>query len=272
THSVSNVGHQLRVGAGAARRGRAFAARGAGFGSASGAGGVNFVCSSRAARADSSVIFEIDMRASQRTERFAVLRGQAGTIGGERAEATRYCPRPIHKELCIVPAIMATAPWQRALYAVRHRGVWMQSMAGRCDMIEKGAASMRRKEPMSATPLRTLSSALGVCAALALALFAGRADALDPSRTLTQCLLRKWQVQQGLPQATIFAIRQTADGYLWLGTQTGLFRFDGVRFSGVRGSKEARNENLWVQALCEDAEHDLWIATDGAGLLRLADS
>jgi len=139
-------------------------------------------------------------------------------------------------------------------------------------MIEKGAASMRRKEPMSATPLRTLSSALGVCAALALALFAGRADALDPSRTLTQCLLRKWQVQQGLPQATIFAIRQTADGYLWLGTQTGLFRFDGVRFSGVRGSKEARNENLWVQALCEDAEHDLWIATDGAGLLRLADS
>src|ERR1700686_116448 len=44
------------------------------------------------------------------------------------------------------------------------------------------------------------------------------AEALDPNRTLTQALLRKWQVQQGLPQATILSILQTADHYLWLGT------------------------------------------------------
>jgi ligand-binding sensor domain-containing protein len=54
---------------------------------------------------------------------------------------------------------------------------------------------------------------------------------LDPSRALTQYVHRIWQVPQGLPQAAIYSIWQTRDGYLWLGTQTGLVRFDGVRFT-----------------------------------------
>ena len=42
---------------------------------------------------------------------------------------------------------------------------------------------------------------------------APRAYALDPSRTLSQYVHRIWQVQQGLPQASIYAILQTrADG------------------------------------------------------------
>ena len=53
---------------------------------------------------------------------------------------------------------------------------------------------------------------------------------LEPGRAITQALLRKWQVPQGLPQATITKIVQTSDGYLWLGTQSGLYRFDGIRF------------------------------------------
>ena len=39
-----------------------------------------------------------------------------------------------------------------------------------------------------------------------------------------------WTQQQGLPQDTIRAITQTADGYLWLGTDEGLARFDGYEF------------------------------------------
>src|SRR5262245_16910295 len=39
-----------------------------------------------------------------------------------------------------------------------------------------------------------------------------------------------WQREDGLPQNSVTTIKQTADGYLWLGTQDGLVRFDGIRF------------------------------------------
>ncbi|MEI2727200.1 MAG: two-component regulator propeller domain-containing protein [Verrucomicrobiota bacterium] len=39
-----------------------------------------------------------------------------------------------------------------------------------------------------------------------------------------------WRADEGLPQGTVTSIAQTPDGYLWLGTQNGLVRFDGVRF------------------------------------------
>ena len=95
--------------------------------------------------------------------------------------------------------------------------------------------------------------------------------ALDPQRPLTQALLRIWQVQQGLPRAAIFSIRQTHDGYLWLGTQVGLYRFDGVRFVAIQGGGGRSLANLWIQDLSEDQNHNLWMATDDAGLVCLKD-
>lgn len=92
--------------------------------------------------------------------------------------------------------------------------------------------------------------------------------ALNPDRALTQYLHRIWQVPQGLPQATVFAIRQTRDGYLWLGTRTGLVRFDGVRFSPLQASGEANLKDVWVRDFLEDPAGDLWIATNDAGLIR----
>ena len=38
-----------------------------------------------------------------------------------------------------------------------------------------------------------------------------------------------WWVDEGLPHNVINAIAQTPDGYLWVGTQGGLTRFDGTR-------------------------------------------
>src|SRR5262249_59190200 len=74
------------------------------------------------------------------------------------------------------------------------------------------------------------------------------ADALDPARTLTQYVHRIWQVQQGLPQASIYAIAQTADGRLWLGTQKGLVTLDGVRFTTLSNDAVAPGET-WVTPL-----------------------
>jgi hypothetical protein len=53
---------------------------------------------------------------------------------------------------------------------------------------------------------------------------------LDPVRGLTQFGIERWSNREGLPQDKVKALGQTSDGYLWIGTQAGLARFDGVRF------------------------------------------
>jgi len=98
---------------------------------------------------------------------------------------------------------------------------------------------------------------------------AGRADALDPARALTQYVHRIWQVPQGLPQASIYAITQTADGRLWLGTQKGLVTFDGVRFTTITAQSGVSLADVWVTALQEDRHHALWIGTEDSGVFRL---
>ena len=52
--------------------------------------------------------------------------------------------------------------------------------------------------------------------------------ALNPSLDVTQYAHNSWTVRNGFSLGTIFAIAQTPDGYLWLGSEFGLFRFDGV--------------------------------------------
>ena len=54
--------------------------------------------------------------------------------------------------------------------------------------------------------------------------------ALDPNKTITQYSMQVWNMESGLPGNSVFAIRQTQDGFLWIGTQDGLVRFDGLNF------------------------------------------
>jgi ligand-binding sensor domain-containing protein/two-component sensor histidine kinase len=106
------------------------------------------------------------------------------------------------------------------------------------------------------------------CGALAV-LAAWPASALDPGRRLTQYLKRIWQTPQGLPQSSIFAIHQTHDGYLWLGTGDGLVRFDGVRFTSPEELDGLALPKMSVRQLAEDSRGALWIATSDAGLFRI---
>ena len=81
-------------------------------------------------------------------------------------------------------------------------------------------------------PGRTRRLGLGLALALLLPLVpAGQAFALPPDRAITQLRHEFWQTKDGLPQNSVDSMVQTADGYLWLGTQEGLARFDGVRFT-----------------------------------------
>src|SRR5689334_2595235 len=72
-----------------------------------------------------------------------------------------------------------------------------------------------------------------------------------------------WQTDQGLPQNSVFAIVQTQDGYIWIATQEGLVRFDGIRFTVFdKRNNPAISENN-CQALFEDHEGTLWAGTEG---------
>jgi ligand-binding sensor domain-containing protein/signal transduction histidine kinase len=100
---------------------------------------------------------------------------------------------------------------------------------------------------------------------------AGIAFGLDPNRTLTQYVHRIWQVQQGLPESSIYSILQSRDGYLWLGTQTGLVRFDGVQFTPLESIYASAPSNVWIRGITEDAEGALWFATNESGVFRVHD-
>ena len=74
-----------------------------------------------------------------------------------------------------------------------------------------------------------------VFAALAFSLaLAPGAQALEPSVSLAHYGYDAWDSDSGLPQNSVNTILQTRDGYLWLGTQEGLVRFDGVHFRDLR--------------------------------------
>ena len=114
---------------------------------------------------------------------------------------------------------------------------------------------------------------VGWCALLA-SLLAGRGEGedlphgLDPTKALTQLGLDTWTTDHGLPSATVTAVRETRDGYVWLATYDGLARFDGTRFTVFTQADGLGNNGL--RALCEDREGGLWIGTNGGGVVRLA--
>ncbi len=89
---------------------------------------------------------------------------------------------------------------------------------------------------------------------------------LNPARTLTQYVQDVWTVEDGLPQNSVGAVLRTQDGFLWVGTQEGLARFDGLRFElDYRGLPSS-----FVSALYEEADGTLWVGTYG-GLVSYAD-
>jgi signal transduction histidine kinase/ligand-binding sensor domain-containing protein/CheY-like chemotaxis protein/HPt (histidine-containing phosphotransfer) domain-containing protein len=103
--------------------------------------------------------------------------------------------------------------------------------------------------------------ALRVSLAILLILVSLSAQALDPSLKLSQYVLDNWQIPQGLPQNSAQAIARTPDGYLWVGTQEGLARFDGVRFVVFDHGNEPAIPDKHISVLYVDAAGRLWIGT-----------
>jgi signal transduction histidine kinase/ligand-binding sensor domain-containing protein len=108
------------------------------------------------------------------------------------------------------------------------------------------------------------------CNVAVLALIPGiafQASALDPGKTLTQYAHRIWGQEEGLFQATIYSILQARDGFLWLGTQDSLIRFDGARFRDFDAGGTLQHS--LIRTLLEDREGNLWAGSIGSGVVKL---
>ncbi|HZD50403.1 MAG TPA: two-component regulator propeller domain-containing protein, partial [Silvibacterium sp.] len=87
------------------------------------------------------------------------------------------------------------------------------------------------------------------------------ANALDPTRQISQYGHTAWRIQDGIFAGIPYVITQTADGYLWIGTSTGLVRFDGVRFVPWVPPDGMRLPDYRIFSLLAARDGSLWIGT-----------
>lgn len=79
-------------------------------------------------------------------------------------------------------------------------------------------------------------------------------------------LVSSWTIENGLPQNSVLSLIQTADGYIWFGTQSGLVRFDGVSVRVFNRWNTEALKNDRILSLYQDKNGGLWIGTDGGGV------
>jgi ligand-binding sensor domain-containing protein/signal transduction histidine kinase len=102
-------------------------------------------------------------------------------------------------------------------------------------------------------------------------LTAGVQVSADARASTSPYVWRSWTRLDGLPGSQVWAITQDHTGYIWLGTNEGLVRFDGVRFVSGRQLGFDRLPNASVRALFVARDGGLWIGFGTGGISRLKD-
>ena len=103
---------------------------------------------------------------------------------------------------------------------------------------------------------------------IVLAALGTNALALDPNRLPLQYIREQWTTEPRFPGGVVNGIAQTTDGYLWIGTDRGLIRFDGFNFRPVSLTSIAVAANVSILQVLTDAGGKLWIRPQGADLVR----
>jgi signal transduction histidine kinase/ligand-binding sensor domain-containing protein len=93
-------------------------------------------------------------------------------------------------------------------------------------------------------------------------------SALDPHRTIGQYIVTRWGSRDSFPGGAINAIAQTPDGYLWIGAENGLVRFDGISFRLIDHDNTRSFPPGHVLGLVVDAEGVLWVRMESPYLMR----
>jgi signal transduction histidine kinase/ligand-binding sensor domain-containing protein len=87
------------------------------------------------------------------------------------------------------------------------------------------------------------------------------AEALDPALDVSQYAHTVWKIRDGFTKGVIGSIAQTPDGYLWLGTEFGLYRFDGVRAVPWQPPAGQQLPSTYIRSLLASRDGTLWIGT-----------
>jgi len=94
-------------------------------------------------------------------------------------------------------------------------------------------------------------------------------NALEPTTALASFGRQTWVMENGLPQNTVQTLLHTRDGFVWLGTEVGLVRFDGNSFAIFDKNSTPALPGNDVRCLYETSDGSLWIGTsDGLARLR----
>jgi len=98
---------------------------------------------------------------------------------------------------------------------------------------------------------------------------AAQQPGLDPTRPVTQYGVDVWTQRDGLPQNFVPALAQTPEGYLWVGGERGLVRYDGARMVVFLPENTPGLPSAWVTHLLVDREGTLWIGTGSGAVARM---
>jgi len=97
-------------------------------------------------------------------------------------------------------------------------------------------------------------------------LFSASLTALDPKTALEKYICHNWTTRHGLPQNTVRCIVQDNKGFIWLGTDLGLVRFDGSHFISFDSTNTPEITNNSIRSLLPGADGSLVIGTFGGGI------
>ena len=93
---------------------------------------------------------------------------------------------------------------------------------------------------------------------------------MNRERKLSELHHTSWTYADGAP-GEVYALAQTNDGYLWLGTATGLFRFDGVRFQPYTPHSGRAFPQRYVSSLLAVPDGGLWVGYRFGGVSFIVD-
>ena len=104
-------------------------------------------------------------------------------------------------------------------------------------------------------------------AVLTMVCFAASANALSSNKAISEYIRDRWDAGVGFPGGPVNAFAQTPDGYLWIATEKGLVRFDGLNFVLIEHSESSTVPFGPVLGLALDANGSLWIRLQGPTLV-----
>ena len=137
-------------------------------------------------------------------------------------------------------------------------GSLKQSASDSMSVSEGRAVGLR---PAPGAILHTVHGKLAVSMLAGMLIAATSAFALNPTLDVSQYAHTAWKIRDGFAKGSIIAIAQTPDGYLWLGTAFGLYRFDGVRNVLWQPPPDQQLPSNTITKLVVARDGTLWIGT-----------